>query len=87
LVSQDIDEDVWTISAKPKARNGIDTAPFPDELVRRCLAIGCRPGGKVLDPFMGSGTTVRVATMMGFDAIGIELNREFCKYAIKDLEI
>lgn len=86
LVSQDIDEDVWTISAKPKARSGIDTAPFPDELVRRCLAIGCRPGGKVLDPFMGSGTTVRVATTMGFDAIGIELNRDFCEYAVRELE-
>jgi DNA modification methylase len=85
LVDQDIDEDVWTIAAKPKARNGIDTAPFPDELVRRCLAIGCRPGGKVLDPFMGSGTTVRVATSMGLDAIGVELNPDFCHYAVREL--
>lgn len=86
LVDQDFDEDVWTIAAKPKARKGIDTAPFPDELVRRCLSVGCRPGGKVLDPFMGSGTTVRVATGMGFDAIGIELNRDFWDYAIRELE-
>lgn len=85
LVNQDFDEDVWTIAAKPKARTGIDTAPFPDELVRRCLSIGCRPGGKVLDPFMGSGTTVRVATGMGLDGIGIELNPDFCKYAVGEL--
>ena len=85
LIDQDFDEDVWTIAAKPRARNGINTAPFPDELVRRCLSIGCQPGGKVLDPFMGSGTTVRVATAMGFDAVGIELNSDFCQYAVREL--
>lgn len=85
LISHDIEEDMWTIAAKPKARNGIDTAPFPDELVRRCLAIGCKPGGRVLDPFMGSGTTVRVAVEMGFDATGIDLNPDFCRYAVREL--
>jgi DNA modification methylase len=86
LIAQDIEEDMWTIRAKPKARNGIDTAPFPDELVRRCLSIGCKPGGRVLDPFMGSGTTVRVASEMGLDAVGIELNSDFCDYAVRELE-
>ncbi len=37
-----VEEDVWTISARPKGTNGLDTAPFPDELVERCLALGCR---------------------------------------------
>jgi DNA modification methylase len=35
-----IDQDVWTIPPRPKA-NGIDTAPYPDELVKRCLERGC----------------------------------------------
>ncbi|MEO5807311.1 site-specific DNA-methyltransferase [Devosia sp.] len=87
LIEKKIDEDMWSIAAKPKARTGIETAPFPDELVERCLSIGCRPGGVVLDPFSGSGTTVRVAVKMGHSAIGIELNREFCLYTANEMAI
>jgi len=83
LIEQEVEEDMWTIPARPKsASNGLDTAPFPDLLVRRCLEIGCRPGGIVLDPFLGSGTTARVALAMGHPAIGIELKSEFCQYAM-----
>lgn len=82
LIEQKVEEDMWTIAARPKSSSGLDTAPFPDELVQRCLQIGCSPGGVVLDPFMGSGTTIRVALAMGYSAIGIDLNREFCLYAV-----
>lgn len=85
LVDKKIEEDMWTIPAKPKARGGIDTAPFPDELVERCLEIGCPEGGTVLDPFVGSGTTVRVANAMNRSGIGIELNPDFCKYAVEQM--
>lgn len=85
LIDQKVEEDMWTIAAKPRS-NGIDTAPFPDELVRRCLEIGCPPGGVVLDPFLGSGTTARVALEMGNHAVGVELNEEFCLYAANQLE-
>lgn len=75
-----VEEDVWSISARPKATNGIDTAPYPDELVERCLALGCPDKGHVLDPFAGSGTTLRVALATGRSATGIDLNQEFCAY-------
>ncbi|MBI3796336.1 MAG: site-specific DNA-methyltransferase [Deltaproteobacteria bacterium] len=65
LVDQKVEEDMWTIAARPKVTNGLDTAPFPDELVRRCVEIGCPPTGVVLDPFLGGGTTARVALEMG----------------------
>lgn len=78
-------EDMWTITARPKAGSAIDTAPFPDELVERCIKIGCPQGGTVLDPFVGSGTTVRVAIQMGRHGIGIDLNPRFCTYAIESL--
>lgn len=81
LIDKKIEEDLWTIPAKSKKTGNIDTAPFPDELVRRCLEIGCPSEGIVLDPFLGSGTTVRVALSMGFSAVGIDLNSEFCAYA------
>lgn len=90
LINKNVDEDVWTIPARPKASNGIDTAPYPDELVQRCLDIGCPPDGRVLDCFAGSGTTLRVAVNPIPDpteppslraprsVTGIELNPAFC---------
>jgi DNA modification methylase len=80
-----VEEDVWTIAARPKATNGIDTAPFPDELVERCLELGCPKNGKVLDCFAGSGTTIRVAVAAGRDATGIDLNPLFCDYMVEQL--
>lgn len=85
LVDQKVEEDLWTIQAKPKVANGIDTAPYPDELVQRCLDIGCPKGGVVLDPFAGSGTTLRVALNSNRPAIGIDLNREFCEFMVKEV--
>lgn len=78
------EEDVWYINERPKL-NGIDTAPYPDELVERCVRIGCPIGGTVLDPFAGSGTTLRVATNIGRNAVGIDLNSVFCDYINKQL--
>lgn len=80
-----VEEDVWTIRNRPKPTNGIDTAPFPDELVERCLDLGCPSGGRVLDPFAGSGTTVRVAVKSGRHATGIDLNHAFCQYMTEQL--
>lgn len=85
LIDKQIDEDVWTIIPRPSGTE-IDTAPYPDELVSRCLEIGCPPHGIVLDPFVGSGTTMAVATATGRPAIGIDISREFCDYILKHLE-
>jgi len=85
LIEQKVDKDKWTIAAKPKAQNSLDTAPFPDALIERCLKIGCLPGGTVLDPFLGSGTTARVALSMGHPVVGIELSKEFCLYSVNQL--
>lgn len=85
LIRNNIDEDVWTIPARPKLANGVDTASYPDELVARCLEIGCPKAGTVLDPFAGAGTTLRVALKSGRPATGIDLNPAFCDYMIGDL--
>lgn len=85
LIDADV-EDMWTITARPEPTNGIDTAPFPDELVQRCLDIGCLSGGSVLDPFAGSGTTIRVALKSKRPATGIDLNHDFCRYMVKQLK-
>lgn len=87
LIEQEYDEDVWTIPPKTKSTgNGsLDTAPYPEELVERCLRIGCPQKGLVLDPFSGSGTTMRVAIASNHSAVGVELNAEFCEYTASNL--
>jgi len=85
LTDKKFDEDVWTIFARPKINGSIETAPYPDELVSRCLDIGCRSDGTVLDPFMGSGTTMRVALQSGRNAVGIDLSPDFCNYTLSEL--
>jgi DNA modification methylase len=85
LIAGNVDQDVWTIPARPKPTNGVDTAPYPDELVERCIEIGCPKGGAVLDPFAGSGTTLRVALKSGRPATGIDLNTSFCEYMVKEI--
>ena len=43
---------MWTIIARPKPNNGVDTAPFPDQLVKRCLEIGCQREGLFWIPLL-----------------------------------
>jgi site-specific DNA-methyltransferase (cytosine-N4-specific) len=56
---------------------------FPPELPRRCIVSGCKPGGVVLDPFHGSGTTGKVAVENGRRYVGIELNREYLDLSLQ----
>lgn len=64
---------VWRIC--PEQHNPHPT-PFPEDIPRNILR--CIPkGGVVLDPFMGSGTTAKVAKELGFNFIGFELSDKY----------
>ena len=76
--------DVWQINTVPY--RGGHFAAFPPKLAETCLLAGCPPGGVVLDPFLGSGTTAAVARQLGRHYIGIELNPDYCKLAQKRIE-
>ena len=66
---------VWTVTTKPF--KGAHFATFPPDLIEPCILAGSPPGGVVLDPFMGSGTTAMVAERNGRDAFGCEINPEY----------
>lgn len=53
-------------------------APFPEDLVKRFVLSVCPPGGIVLDPFSGSGTTVAVARDLGCHGIGADIRFSQC---------
>ena len=57
----------------------------PLDLTIYMVRLSCRPGGVVLDPFMGSGTTLRAAKDLGRRAIGIEINERYCETAARRL--
>ena len=52
-------------------------AMFPDELPKRCIKMFTFVGDTVLDPFLGSGTTVKAAMELNRNAIGYEINENF----------
>lgn len=70
---------VWIIPTQ--ACSDAHFATFPEALVKPCILAGCPVGGTVLDPFLGSGTVGRVATELGRECIGIELNPEYVEIA------
>lgn len=61
------------------------SAAFPDELPEWFIKLFTKEGDVVLDPFMGSGTTVLVANKMGRIGIGIEILKEYYKLAEEEL--
>lgn len=79
------EQDIWTISARRRSNGGVHAAAYPEQLVERCIQIGCPEGGRVLDPFAGTGTTLRVALKLGRSAVGIDLSEPFCDYMVSDL--
>ena len=73
-------DDVWRIAPTADPDH---PASFPLKLARRAVSSTC--ASVVLDPFMGSGTTLRAAKDMGRKAIGIELEERYCELAAKRL--
>lgn len=53
-------------------------------LVERCLASCCKLGDKVFDPFMGTGTTLRVCKRLELDCITTDVDRSYCVRVAKE---
>ena len=72
--------DVWDIPTQPFS--AAHFAVMPQKLAARCIIAGCKPGGTVLDPFSGSGTTGLAAQRLGRKYIGIDLNPDYLKLSL-----
>lgn len=69
--------DVWRHQWSPGHRKSGHSAEKPVELFRRAVRLVTPPGGTILDPFAGSGTTLVAALAEGRNAIGIEREAEY----------
>jgi site-specific DNA-methyltransferase (cytosine-N4-specific) len=79
--------DVWDIPKRPGRHAGKHYATFPIDLPLRAIKAGCRPGGVVLDPFSGTGTTGLAARQLGMRYVGIDLNAADHAVARGDLTV
>ena len=72
---------VWHITNVLPSNNVLEKgiAAFPDELATRLITLFSFKGETILDPFLGSGTTSKMAAVLGRNSVGYELN-----YALRD---
>ena len=76
-------KDIWRLNPD---KGNEHPAPFPEEIVGRCINAACPENGIVLDPFLGSGTTCVAAKQLKRRYIGIEISQEYCRIAEERLK-
>lgn len=64
----------------------LNEAPFPESLAEFFVRSFCPPGGTVLDPHSGSGTTIAVAERLGRKGIGIDVRESQVELSGRRLE-
>lgn len=74
---------IWNVNGA-STRN--HPAPFPLEVASRLVRMFSFYGDTVLDPFAGSGTTMLAAMLNNRNSIGIEIDEEYCKLAMRRLK-
>lgn len=74
---------IWRV---PREQNKAHPVAYPQEIPSRCIRATTQPGDAVLDPFMGSGTTLVAAKNLGRRAIGIEIEERYCEIAARRLD-
>jgi site-specific DNA-methyltransferase (adenine-specific) len=70
----------WTFNGESKKRIG-HPAPFPVELPRRCIKLFSYVDDLVMDPFVGSGTTLVACGQTGRRGVGVDLDPDYCALA------
>jgi len=75
---------VWEVQLKPY--KGAHFATYPEDLIQPCILASSRVGDTILDPFLGSGTTARVAERLNRNWVGCELNETYLELQEERLE-
>ncbi len=73
--------DVWDIIPEDSQKRQGHYAPYPEELCIIPIKSTCPPDGVVLDPFSGTGTTMKVAYELGRKSVGIDISSEYINLA------
>lgn len=76
---------VWNFSGESRKRVR-HPSPFPVELPKRCIKLFSFVGDVVLDPFLGSGTTLIACLETRRKGIGVEIERKYCELAVKRIK-
>jgi len=82
-----LSKNVWNDVSSPRKRKHLEHgATFPEKLINRLIKIYTKEGDLVLDPFLGTGTTLEACGNTGRKGIGIELNERFIRHALEVIE-
>jgi len=73
------------VTGNARQRRAWHPTQLHEELVERCVKLSARKGEVVIDPFAGSGTTLRVCKRLGRPCTGIEIDRGYCEHIADEL--
>lgn len=76
---------VWTFNGQSKKGAGGHPAAFPIELPKRCMKLLSFVGDTILDPFLGSGSTLIAASLLKRKGIGVDIDKRYCDIAVDRL--
>ena len=79
------DTSVWREDVIPTWSRKLHRNQKPEPLMRRLVSLLLESGDRLVDPFMGSGTTLLAARELGVRAVGIELDEQHCERAVARL--
>jgi site-specific DNA-methyltransferase (adenine-specific) len=71
---------VWNFMGESKRKVG-HPSPFPVQLPRRCIKLFSYTGDTILDPFLGSGSTLVACLQTERKGVGIEIDPNYCELA------
>ena len=84
VFKRDIANNIWHIAPIPP-RTINHPCPYPDEIVRRLVLLYSQSGDEILDPFLGSGQTARVALAHARKVVGYDIEQHYIDLAISRL--